>query len=251
MLTRLSESKTDPTAIPTDGRPWSYEEMEALLQLLVKMRPSVSIITPQEDGSYWCDLASVFNTVKRGRSIQVTKVSGEYHTGMLRNAYWVRNFAENGVMLGMDLEDAYSIDHPIIKAEIILSPQTLVEVKYGDWAAPMRFNKDQIAEAVRLFSQEQPEEAWPSKGTSDPNSWWSSASSGAVSSGPYYNPFVVMPKPAPEPAVTGASSSGTFMGIGVKTVIKDGMIPPSVYKGPPAEPKPKKKWWRRYAGKTE
>lgn len=201
--------------------------MEALLQLLVKMRPSVSIITPQEDGSYWCDLASVFNTVKRGRSIQVTKMSGEYFAGMLRNAYWVRNFAENGVMLGMDLEDAYSIDHPIIKTEIILSPQTLVEVEYANWAAPMRFNKDQIAEAVRLFSQEQPEEAWPSKATFDPPAPWIS------------------------PAVVSTSSSGTFMGIGAKTVIKDGMIPPSVYKGPPAEPKPKKKWWRRYAGKTE
>lgn len=218
MLTRLSDGETKRTA--TDGRSWSFEAMEALLYLLVKMRPDVCLMTPQEDGSYWCDLASMFDPVKRGRSTQVNVSPSESHTGILRNAYWVRNLTDKDAVLGVDLMDYYTFRDPIISTKLKLSSQTLVEVKYANWSSPRKFTKDEIAEAVRLFSREQPDEAWPSRGAFDP------------------------PTPWLLPAVTSTSSSGTFMGIGAKTV-EGGMIPPSVYKGPPVEPKSKKKWWKR------
>lgn len=225
MLTRLSDGETKRTA--TDGRSWSNEAMEALLQLLVKMRPSVNIMTPQEDGSYWCDLASMFDPVKRGRSTQVVnKSSGEYHTGLLTNAYWVKNAADNDAVLGMDLMDIYSPRDPIIKTMIKLSPQTLVEIKSADWSSSRKFTKDEIAEAVHMLRLEHPEERTD----------WVVSSTGTAPWPPAFS--AISYKPYDPPA-----GRGTFVGVGAKTV-EGGMVPPSV-KVPPAEPKPKKKWWKR------
>ena len=188
------------------------------MQLLMKMRPSVTIITPLGDGTYWCDVASVFDPAKKGRNIQVmNKSSGEHHTGILNNAYCVRYIADNDVLLGLDLVNYYTFGDPVISTKITLSPQTLVEVKFANWSSSRKFTKDEIAEAVRVFSQYPEEAGWTvsSTGTSGyTGSWWSPALSSALSSG-----------------------------VGVKTV-EGGMVPPSV-KVPPAEPKPKKKWWKR------
>lgn len=223
MLTRLSEGVTKRTA--TDGRAWSHEAVEALLYLLMKMRPNVSIVTPQEDGSYWCDLASLFDPVKRGRSTQVNMSPSESHIGMLTNAYWVRNFADNDAVLGMDLMDFYSPRDPIIKTKIKLSPRTLVEIKSASWSSPRRFTKDEIAEAVRMFRLEHPEETD-----------WVVSSTGTAPWPPAFS--AISYKPYDPPA-----GRGTFVGVGAKTV-EGGMVPPSV-KMPSAEPKPKKKWWKR------
>lgn len=217
MLTRLSEGGMRAHAEQTGGF-WSAEAVGALEDLLRTIGPSVDIITSKGGGMYVCELSTCAMPAKRTRMASTPAPNGIY--GDICKVFTIRQLDGTAFLT----VNAYDPKEMLKSASIALGPRTFVEVYWSD--GKRTYTSDDIAREVMPRLSGLPR--WRESLTGNPMSWASAFDPSAPWS----------------PAVTSALSSGVSTGIGGKT-IEGGMIPPSVYVGPPAEPKTKKKWWKR------
>ena len=214
MLTRLSDGGMRAPAEQTGGF-WSAEAVGALEDLLRTIGPSVDIITSKGGGMYICELSTCVIPAKRTRMASTPAPNSIY--GDIWKVF-TRRQLDGTAFLTVNVYDPKEM---LKSASIELGPRTLVEVYWPD--GKRTYTSDDIAREVMPRLSGLPR--WRDSLTGNPMSWASA-----------FDP----PTPWLSPTSLSASSSGTFMGIGAKTVEGD-MVPP-------AEPKPKKKWWKILKG---